>query len=87
MKNEKIINACEVYDKKLKTLRSDESCKDFFSKDETISHVLWMLYQIPQFIETEDPEEKANRWLGFVQGVLWAKEIYTIEEMKEHNRP
>ena len=86
MKNKKFIEACEIYDKKLKTLRSDKSCKDFFPKDETISHVLWMLCKIPEFIEA-GREEKANRWLGFVQGVLWAKEIYTIEEMKEHNRP
>lgn len=86
MKDEKFIEACEIYDKKLKTLRSDESCKDFFSKDETISHVLWMVYQIPKFIEA-GRKEKANRWLGFVQGTLWAKDIYTIEEMKEHNKP
>ena len=30
--------------------------------------------------------EKAMRWLGFIQGVLWICGIYTIDEMREHNR-
>jgi len=27
------------------------------------------------------------RWLGFMQGALWVKGIYTIDELKAHNRP
>jgi len=39
----------------------------------------------------EDPEgreewEKVNRWLGFVQGVLWLHGDYTLDQMREHNR-
>ncbi len=30
---------------------------------------------------------KAFRWLGFVQGVLAVYGVYTIAEMREHNRP
>jgi len=30
-------------------------------------------------------EAKAHRWLGYVQGVLVAKEIATLEEMKKAN--
>jgi hypothetical protein len=30
--------------------------------------------------------EKAMRWLGFIQGVLWMESIYSIDEMREHNR-
>lgn len=30
--------------------------------------------------------EKAMRWLGFVQGVLWASGLYTIDDMKDDNR-
>ena len=29
---------------------------------------------------------KANRWLGFMQGVLWRSGIYTLDELREHNR-
>lgn len=30
--------------------------------------------------------EKAMRWLGFVQGFIWAKGFATIEELREVNR-
>ena len=31
--------------------------------------------------------EKAMRWLGFVQGVLFARGEFTVAELKEHSRP
>lgn len=30
---------------------------------------------------------KLMRWLGFLQGALWVKGIYTIDEMRAHNKP
>jgi hypothetical protein len=35
----------------------------------------------------ENRIEKAMRWLGFVQGTLWAMGVRTIEEMKVENMP
>ena len=29
--------------------------------------------------------EQANRWLGFIQGVLWTTGEFTIDQMREHN--
>ena len=31
--------------------------------------------------------EKIMRWLGFIQGVLFVRGIYTIDEMRAHNMP
>lgn len=31
--------------------------------------------------------EKLMRWLGFVQGVFYDRGIYTVDEMRAHNRP
>ena len=31
--------------------------------------------------------QKAHRWLGFVQGLLWANDVYTIDELRLHNSP
>lgn len=31
--------------------------------------------------------EKAFRWLGFIQGVLWAARIFPLAKLMEHNRP
>ena len=30
--------------------------------------------------------ERAMRWLGFAQGVLWAHGIYAVNELREQNR-
>jgi len=80
MEDEKFIEICELY---------KENIDVFFEGSylpETYKHLGYMLWMIPQFIK-EGRKEKANRWLGFVQGTLWAKGFYTIEEMKEHNKP
>lgn len=72
MKRNELLKLCEEYDKLLE--------KDGFSNvtehDEygSLNHCRWMLNEIPNFLP-EDPWkqnlEKANRWLGFVQGILW----------------
>ena len=49
-------------------------------------HLLNMIPQMYEFLE-EGRREKVFRWLGFIQGGLWALGEYTIAEMKEHNRP
>jgi hypothetical protein len=46
-----------------------------------LDHIKWMLEELPEDLD------KANRWLGFIQGVLWANGMYTIDDMREHNRP
>ena len=76
MKENKIIDVCEKYSKKL---------KKFHQADKKVYHIKWMIMKISEFIK-ENQQEKANRWLGFIQGVLWAMEIYTVDEMREHNR-
>lgn len=45
-------------------------------------HVLWMLDQL---VEPGDLA-KTQRWLGFVQGVLWVFGVFSINEMRELNR-
>lgn len=52
----------------------------------TPGHQLWMLEQIAAFM-LAGRREKAMRWLGFVQGWLWASGYCTIDEMKEANKP
>lgn len=47
------------------------------------SHLMWMLEQIE---EEKVTGEKAHRWIGYIQGVLVACEVTTVEEMKALNR-
>jgi hypothetical protein len=50
-----------------------------------LEHAGWMCQKIIGYVES-DFREKASRWLGFVQGMLWYEQIYSVDEMREHNK-
>lgn len=52
----------------------------------TPGHCLWMLIMAESFYGA-GRAEKANRWLGYVQGVMAAKDWATLEELKRANMP
>ena len=78
----------QMYDEKLNNF---ESIKNTSGNMGALQHVRWMCQEILQWEWASSegawpPGEKANRWLGFIQGVLFTKGVYTIDEMREHNR-
>lgn len=78
---EKIKIICKKYeDLLLKNIEANEENDNQGS----IAHIKWMLQQIPIQLEN-NKIEKAMRWLGFVQGVLWCKNIRSIQEMRDDN--
>lgn len=54
--------------------------------NQVLGHCYGMLDQMEEFVE-QGRMDKAFRWLGFIQGCLWSQTCYTLEELKEHNRP
>lgn len=48
-----------------------------------LSHIHYMCLEAEKLLK-ENRFEKATRWLGFVQGVLWAAGVYTLDDLKEH---
>lgn len=52
---------------------------------ERTAHCLWMLDTIAAW--PANRIEKAFRWLGFVQGFMWANGYATVDEMRDWNRP
>ena len=36
--------------------------------------------------EADGSEKKAMRWLGYMQGILVAKSVFTLDDVKEHSR-
>lgn len=46
-------------------------------------HLLWMCEEI---LSGKVDGEKAHRWLGFVQGVLFDDGQYTISQLQDHNK-
>lgn len=51
-----------------------------------IKHCRYMIDEILSFLR-QDRIEKAFRWLGFLQGCLWTTGMFSLDELKEHNRP
>ena len=49
------------------------------------AHCYGMLEKMEKFI-LEGKMEKTFRWLGFIQGCLWSLGIYSLEDLKNHNR-
>lgn len=55
------------------------------SNDDYLAHCYSMLDKMEVFLE-EGRIEKVFRWLGFIQGCLWRSGVYTVDELRDHNR-
>ena len=97
MTPQKVMYACSKYALILEARCGARPIRDPDAKSgpERLNHVRWMCDEIPNFLKTDQPfetetsiskREKAMRWLGFVQGVISAYDVLTVEEMKEDNR-
>jgi len=56
-----------------------------------LAHARWMCQKAQEFCKkqefcSQDELGKPNRWLGFIQGVLFCEDLMSIEEMRNHNR-
>jgi hypothetical protein len=56
------------------------------TKDADKTHMLEMCRKIPQFLE-EGRREKANRWIGYIQGAMVAHQVLTLSQCKDMNQP
>ena len=89
MTKDKLLKTIELY----KTLLSDYPTKELARYDmqpqtdeEFLAHLNWMLDQMYARV-LQGKLKKAFRWLGFIQGVLSAKGIRTIAQLREDSRP
>lgn len=60
--------------------------KEDLTGQERMQHCHWMLDQMLVFLE-EGRREKVMRWIGFIQGVLWDRGVFDLEDLKNHSRP
>lgn len=61
-------------------------CEDISDVYDGARHCIWMLRQIPVFYD-KGRNEKATRWLGFVQGWCVTNKVYKISDLKVLNAP
>lgn len=83
MTKEKIIMVLDLYEDRV--LDYTDYMKGSLAYSNKILHILDMIPKMREFLK-EERLEKIFRWLGFIQGVLWTEEMYTLDELKDHNR-
>jgi hypothetical protein len=90
MKTEKIVEVLSAYRKELAGVGIGscqlENYDEIPEEEVALRHITWMCEQAIEFAET-GRLEKANRWLGFIQGTLWLTGRHAVSSMREHNRP
>jgi hypothetical protein len=90
MTPEKVLEAIDVYRKffeKNKIGKCTSTRHDIhFTLEDQLKHCHGMLDQMEKFV-LDGRMDKVFRWLGFIQGCLWSQNQYTLEELKNHNRP
>ena len=84
---EQINHITDRYFKKLYDLGLKPRCHkgDLNGSLYPVEHILWMCQEIKE-ISRQDME-KACRWLGFIQGILWVRGLYSIDELRRHTKP
>lgn len=82
MTSEQMRDVLELYRAKLFQMAAPRSEREGGNR---LQHICWMCHMAEHYLE-EGEIEKANRWLGFIQGVLWCEGFFSIDEMRDHNR-
>ena len=90
MTSDKVLQVIATYRQRFE---DDGIGKIDYPHDDLLEHVViglehchGMLDKMVEFVH-EGRTEKVFRWLGFVQGILWTNRVYTLTELKDHNRP
>ncbi len=56
-----------------------------FPRSRQLEHAAWMCVEVQRALDEQD-RERAMRWFGFLQGVLWVHGLYAVNELREQNR-
>ncbi len=91
MTHAQMADVLALYKKKL-----DELLDDGWAANTQLRHAATMLPKMEAMLQSAEVfpcltnallnYDKFNRWLGFMQGVFFCNQIYTLDEMKSHNR-
>jgi hypothetical protein len=85
MTKENIIEVCTIYRDKLSQEYRKRNSPN--KRRCRLDHLLNRMIPLTIEFAQDGRTDKAFRWLGFMQGVLWAEGVYHIEELKKHNKP
>ncbi|MCK5022169.1 MAG: hypothetical protein KAR54_02900 [Candidatus Pacebacteria bacterium] len=89
MTPQKIKEVIEIYQTRFEKLGIEKTDypheKIIDSNNGILYHCYGMTDKMLKFLE-QGRVEKTFRWLGFIQGCLWTSGLYSLEEIKNHNK-
>ena len=90
MTNDKVNEVLESHIKRLEdagyqSRRYDVSAVGPVFSSEARRHILWMANEALKI--PAEKLEKKMRWLGFIQGVAWVVDGFSIDMLKKQNMP
>ena len=82
------LDGCAAFVSTYKPARVDPAMRNVMHdvRPSALHHLSFMIAEAKKQLEA-GKEQKAHRWLGFIQGALWAFGYTSIESMKDLNRP
>lgn len=91
MTDEKCLLLMEQYREILIGLGAKEAEVDYDvsyvnNREATLNHCLSMILKMESFIE-KGRRDKFFRWLGFMQGAFFSFGLFSLNELRDHNRP
>ncbi len=93
METKKILEVIDRYQKLLDEwnvpkVRMNPSCTmGSLTREEALAHANYLLEGIRVFAQTPGKEDKTGRHLASVQMILSFLDVYTLNELMDHNRP
>jgi hypothetical protein len=89
MTSEQILHAVDKYELMLSSqdILPEKADLSAWATDQKamLAHCLWMCGCIREILQTLGKEDKATRWLCFIQGVLWTSGLGTIDGFRADN--
>lgn len=64
----------------------ERMCSKPSGREEALGHIRTMLTRMRTFVIMGEAG-KFSGWLGFAQGVFFAHGVFTVDEMRDQNRP
>ena len=77
MRNERLAEVRPLYEEQMSATWGP-SLNEQLQED----HIAWMCTEAQKFINVGE-FDKANRWLGFIQGYLWAHGCFSINDLRD----
>ena len=80
--DDKTAELLEKFDDLLESVQPKQFALDSYVGITVLPHIKWMIGQAKSKGDKWD-QRKMDVWMGFIQGVLWSRDYYSIKELRE----